>query len=340
MLGDTIFEVVENLRDARLLRSKLTNAARIIAENPRRRAVLILDQPKMSEKLIQDEWQSLEPILRHNIFERLRIIVRNENEILTISGRSINHHLIYDGEFSARIIETIVQHSTSSRNLRQARPYDTYFDILRVLLIRFFRERRPITTKRLSEIVGCSYPTTAAALKRLSPHIRRDSDRRVSMRSFPRDAWLELAAVSERVRLTRFFADRSSKPRLLQRLVDRLCDLGRNDVAVGGVLAAKHYFPKLDLLGSPRLDLTVHVSNETTNTYDFIKALDAGLVIAERGEAPRVAIHTIIRKESMFEHGDSGHMWADQVECLLDLHEARLEAQAEEFLENLIATHE
>jgi hypothetical protein len=38
---------------------------------------------------------------------------------------------------------------------------------------------------------------------------------------------------------------------------------------------------------------------------------------------------------TFFQKSDDGMVWADEVECLLDLHEARLESQALEFLELL-----
>ena len=111
-------------------------------------------------------------------------------------------------------------------------------------------------------------------------------------------------------------------------------DLHRDDVAVGGVLGARHYLPKLDLIGTPRLDLTINVFNRH-ESETLIRSLDAGLVPAERGEMPHVVVHTVNRQASLFERDNRGSIWADQVECLLDLHEARLEAQALEMLDAL-----
>jgi hypothetical protein len=49
-------------------------------------------------------------------------------------------------------------------------------------------------------------------------------------------------------------------------------------------------------------------------------------------------IHALRRAESLFQPGEDGLPWADPVECLLDLHEARLESQALEFLNSFPAT--
>lgn len=45
------------------------------------------------------------------------------------------------------------------------------------------------------------------------------------------------------------------------------------------------------------------------------------------------------RRESLFARGTDGVNWADAAQCLLDLHEARLFAQAEEFVQHFDAMH-
>jgi hypothetical protein len=60
--------------------------------------------------------------------------------------------------------------------------------------------------------------------------------------------------------------------------------------------------------------------------------------ITRRDESPTLVIHDIRRAESLFQSGDNGLPWADPVECLLDLHEARLESQALEFFNSFPAT--
>jgi len=57
-----------------------------------------------------------------------------------------------------------------------------------------------------------------------------------------------------------------------------------------------------------------------------------------RDESPTLVIHTIRRAESLFQPVENDLPWADPVECLLDLHEARLESQALEFLQSFSAT--
>jgi hypothetical protein len=68
----------------------------------------------------------------------------------------------------------------------------------------------------------------------------------------------------------------------------------------------------------------------------FIERLDPAL---ERVEDPlgraTVIVHAIHHAAPLFVPREGGLQWADPLECLLDLHEARLDAQATEFLEFL-----
>lgn len=116
----------------------------------------------------------------------------------------------------------------------------------------------------------------------------------------------------------------------------RLRQLGRHDIAVGGTFGAGHHFADLGLISNPRLDLTIHCPGRSADT-SFIERLDPALKHTEdRSEPARLALHVLRRTESFFEGVSTEEVRADPIECFLDLHEARLEAQAQEFLEHLI----
>lgn len=190
----------------------------------------------------------------------------------------------------------------------------------------------------LMEISGTSHPTVSRSLERFDHYLKRHSDRSAELRSFPREEWARLLAVSDEVRGTVRFADRSGQARSPESLLRRLRKIGGQDVAVGGVLGAKHYQPSLDLVGNPRLDISIHSGRKTAD-LSFVERLDPGLEkTVKRDESPTLVIHTIRRAASLFQHGEDSLPWADPVECLLDLHEARLESQALEFLNSFPAT--
>jgi hypothetical protein len=183
----------------------------------------------------------------------------------------------------------------------------------------------------IAKTVGCTYRTVATVIEKLGPAIERRSDRRVKLKYFPNEAWVRFMAVSRSARATVNYIDRSDQSRSPESLVRRLQGLGRTDIAVGGVMGAKHYYPELDMVSAPRLDICIHARGKHAD-LEFIEKLDPALARASSPfSAARVAVHFVRRSESLFNRDESGSLWADPVECLADLFEARLDPQASEF---------
>ena len=88
---------------------------------------------------------------------------------------------------------------------------------------------------------------------------------------------------------------------------------------------ARHRMQKRKLLPVPAGCVPAHAANVAVWNHNS----------AESGEPCQVVVHTLFRTESFFSTVENGVRWADEVECLLDLHEARLESQALEFLTRL-----
>jgi len=326
VLGDSIFEVLLEPRDLRRLRASLLDIARFSAGQPGRRGILVLADPHISEPRLSDEWAGARAVIRHEVFKRLAMVVYHEGKPPQMNGSLTPEERDH--------ITAVVEHERSHAVRRIGGRSEAFFDILRPLLVAWFRRSGPLATKKLSEQSGFSYPTISNALRELDPYLVRHSDRRVELRAFPKDAWFRLVAQVENVRSTTAFADPSMRPRSPEILLQRLEELNRSDIAVGGVLGARHYLPALDLVGTPRLDLVVH-NPRPEGSHEFLRKLDPALKPAQRGEPARVFVHSLCRPVSFFQQGDDGMIWADEVECLLDLHEARLESQALEFLERL-----
>lgn len=326
VLGNSVFEVLVEPRDLRRLRASLMDIARYSGGPRKRRGILVLDEPRVTESRLIEEWDGIRGIFRPEVLDRVAMVIHRE-------GRP--DHII--GQMSAQereSVEAVVAHSRLTMSRPSRRPSEAFFDVLRILLVHWFRKSGPLTSKELGEQAGFSYPTISTALVKLEPYLARHSDRRVELRSFPRDAWFKLVAQSEKVRSSQGYSDRSGRPRPPEVLLGRLQELGRDDIGISGVLGARHYLPGLDLIGTPRLDLVVHASRGRGGN-DFLRRLDPALKPSERGEVPQVVIHTLYRPASFFQIQETAAIWADEVECLLDLHEMRLESQALEFAERL-----
>ncbi len=90
----------------------------------------------------------------------------------------------------------------------------------------------------------------------------------------------------------------------------------------GGVAGARHYHPKLDLAGLPRLDLSVHTPGREAD-IGFVRRLDPALTQVTDPAAPAVVVlHFVRHQEALFAASASGLPWADPLECFFDLHEA------------------
>lgn len=326
VLGDTVFQVLTRLRDLRRLRAALLELARCTAENKNRQCILLLDNPAITELRIHEEWVGFQRVLKTDIQSRLGLIISSEGAEAVIMGN------MKVGVLDA--VEAVLEHVRRQGQRPVKRSSEAFFDILRVLLVHWVRRTGPITVMELGKQAGFSYPTIASGLKRVEQDLLRHSDRKVELHRFPRDAWFALVAQSSIVRWSVGYVDRSGRPRSPAILQDRLRELRRGDVAVSGVLGARHYVPGLDITGAPRLDL-VHHTERPHVTHDWILKLDPALKPAGRGEAPHVVVHTLIRPEPCFMAEGDGTLWADEIECLLDLHAARLEPQALEFLERI-----
>lgn len=326
LIGHSVFEVLADLRDIRHFRSTLMGLAKILLVDSRFRGILVLKEPQISEDRLHEEWRGIEPLFRPEILDRITLVIRREGTPDGVIGTLT--------DIEKNSIEPVCEGARQRAFRPMRRPSEAFFDILRVLLVHWFRKSGPLTSKELAEETGFTYPTIANALERLEPRLIRHSDRRVELSAFPKEAWFQLVAQADKARASQGFVDPSGRPRPPEALLDRLRDLGRNDIAVSGVFGARHYLPGLDLVGTPRLDLVVH-ARRMVGPPTFLRRLDPALKPAGRGEPCKVVVHTLFRPEPLFSQPENGIHWADEVECLLDLHEMRLESQALEFVERL-----
>ena len=313
-------EVKLQLSAIRTLRNSLVQLLRGLAEWEDKTAYLVLVDPRVSDSSLDEEMRVFAGALRPEIGKRLSLIIFRDGEM---EGAPAG--------IEPSDLEVVKREVEASRRLPFSLPRaDKQSEVLRVVLHQWVTGQGPMTADWVAQVVGCNYRTVAAMLDKLGPAVDRLEDRRFQLKRFPSDAWGRFIATSRSARATVDYVDRSDQPRSPESLVRRLRDLGREDVAVGGAIGAKHYYPQLDLMSAPRLDLCVH-SRGTHNDLEFVEHLDVALVRSKSSDAqPRVAIHFLRRAEPLFRRGDSGTLWADPIECLADLYEAGLDAQAME----------
>ena len=315
-------DVKTNTHGFRNFRSVLLEMAYWLAQNPKSRGLLVLAESRITQNRLYEEMQRAGRVLHPEALNRLSVALSKD-------GRTSGLPKNLGNEFSSWL-DTLLR-----KGPPPARSRESFYLILEILVHQWLLGKGPMTTDWLMKTSGCSYPTVAGALGRLAHSLNRSSDRKVELRHFPMEEWARLLAASERIRSTMRFADASGKPRPLEDHVRRLEKMKVPNLALGGALGARHYHPPLDLIGSPALNFSLHCPAGEMD-LDFIGKMDPALKPVRDPQSPaHVVVHAVRRPNAFFMPRNGGLSWADPVECLLDLQEVKLEAQAGEFLDAL-----
>jgi hypothetical protein len=330
-IGRTVVDVQGGVHAVRGLRSSIVEMALALMQAPELTGLLVLVDPNITHERLEQERRLVELLIVPEVRDRLHIVTAEK------SGYSSLPHALDERVRSK--LDALVRAERNRLVHRIGRP-DYAFLIKQILILSWLRGKGPLTADWICATTGCTYPTFATAVRPLGSLMKRASDRSYELARFPREEWARMVATSTKARNTIRFADTSGQPRTPEALVKRLGASAGPTIAVGGVLGARHLDPELDLVGTPRLDLTVHCPDAMPD-MSFIERIDPALRRIDDPHQPaHIAIHFLRRAEPLFEatndqHGGL-HAWADPVECLLDLHEARLDGQAEEFLAQLL----
>mgnify|MGYP001329469022 CR=1 FL=1 len=311
----------------RTVRTALIRIVYALDEYPEASAYLVLVEPSITEARLREEWEKCKSVFKPELLDRIWLCVVTSDGVI----RGVPNDPAAD---IADWIREVVDRQARRLPTRSERT-DYEFVVLKLLMLQWLTKREPVTTLWLSETAGCSYPTVARVLKRLGTLVDRKSDRRVVLRYFPMKEFEWLIANAERARSTTRFVDASGQPRDPLSHLSRLEKLKPSGVAVGGVVGARHSASSLDIVGTPRLDLSVHCHN-TRFDIDFVKQLDPALKLQEDPRGPaNVVVHAVRHKDPLFIPRDGLLPVADPLECLLDLHEAHLQTQATQFLSQI-----
>ena len=324
-LGDTNVEVKSDVHSFRNFRATLLQLAYYIAEEPNNRGLLVLVNPRITDAALKKEWHLVKQALHPQILARLALATKRADELSTIAGTP-----------DSALLKELTPHIAIEARVQPYRAPQSPDAVFLVLLNQWFQRAGPMTTQWLIQAVGCSYPTVANALRRLDHVIKRNSDRQIQLWGFPMEEWQRVAANRERAHPTLHYVDRSGQRRSADSLLRRASTLERDDIAVGGVIAAHHYYSDFDLRGVPRLDLTLH-SPDGRADLSFVERLDPALErTSGKDDSVVLAVHVLRRQASFFESTEGTLPWADRVTTLLDLYDGRLELQAREFLNYLV----
>jgi hypothetical protein len=331
--GKTAVEVHRAIDGSRDLYSAVMQLAIFLERSPAiERACLVLNRTRMSLPRLKDEWQSSKKVLKRLTGQRLGLIVIGGNESW------IDPDEPYFRKVACVFQEAGLSDDEAQGEAVQPQPGQKLYEVWKVLLSRWLQKQGSITVGGLAEQVGCSYPTVRKALAKLSLHsgLHTTSNRSVELKSFPHDAWRELLALSRTKRNSFRYRDASGERQTTQGLLRRLEKARPAQVAVGGVLAARHWHPNFDLHGTPRLDLVYHAPNGNID-LNFVQKLDPALTrVDDPSESAVLVVHPLYRASPLFiEPAENAIPWADPVETALDLYDLSLATQANRLLTHL-----
>lgn len=319
--GITLFGI-GSLRE---VRAAFISLASWVSARPDYQGLLVIDRPRLERETIRSEVWDLRQVLRESIAQRLFLVFRSPEGGLSGLPPGI----------SASQVSNVAFRSEGAGR----RPVGHSYHIIFTTLLRdWLKHERPRSRKELQVITGFTQVPIDRALADLAPWIEKGPRKSVSLRGFPMEAWRRVVTMAPIARESVCFVDRAGIGRSPQSLLKRLRDLNRPAVAVGGVIGAQHYDRSLDLVGTPRVDLTVHQERGDID-YTWIRALDPALERADEIHfgKPSLVVHVLRRRESFFETTQEGMLVADPGECLLDLHELRLHNQIDNLVRALRA---
>ena len=333
--GHVSLEVKYRLNGFRNLRSSLVDLAIWIFDDPDEIGILVLVEPRFSQSRLAQEWHLTKRTFHPEVSERLSLVVVVDNQY-----DGLPDHLT--GEIRGEIDTFLTRDSYGAKshllsNDVGQRRSQAFYDLFKVMLNVWFLNKGPVTTKWLMGATGYSYPTVAKALNILDYCLLRYQNRQVELKYFPKEEWWRFISNISQFETTIRFADQSGQPRSPEAHLKRLMQLKIENIALGGVFGAKHFYQDLDIIGAPRLDISMH-SKIKRFDLDFIKRLDPGLKeISDPLYPADVVVHVISGADPLFWMCDQGFTRADPVQCLLDLHDAKLELQANELREYLMS---
>jgi hypothetical protein len=287
----------------------------------------------MSLPRIQDEWATTTALLRPEIAQRLNLLVIEPGDVWSASPSPELATILKDLEKVGRQQPTLPSQRHSTRQLGPK-----HFEVIKLLIDRWLLRQGPIRIHELAESVGCSYPTVQIPLKHplLQKWLRVASNRSVELRAFPVAAWKELRVREAALYPSLRFQDRSGDQPYPLGLLHRLERRAPAMIALGGVIAARHWDPKLDLNGIPRLDLVMHAPDGSPD-LSFVGDLDPALTLVDDPSASAVlVVHPLHRAVSRFVASDEWPLpLSGPIETALHLHDMGLDVQAVAIINHL-----
>lgn len=317
-VGDVLVEIKRS-SNARDVRDALIELAYALDQEPASsQALCLLGRSRLTPQRLQAEVKQFRTIVRSDLASRISLAsVNAEGRILGEVPQDCSSLRAYLAKLSR-----LELNASGGRVSREA--------IKAHLVHRWINGQGPLSQAQLSRESKASAPTVAAALRELEQrNLLHTTPAGVTLREPSWEAWKHLIEAYGAKRTTIRYTDPSGMPYPPWEMVKRLHRLqGRGiakSIAVGGVVGATHYDPNFDLTAPPRVDLCVYDGD-----IDFMKKLDAGLAVTTDLKAKAIVVVHQVQSDFGCVTDTNGLRIASPMDCLADVQEFGLTAQAKE----------
>ena len=306
--------VVRQLSNTRDLRAQILSLAGNLANNNFKGTLRIID-PLISKNTVQEQWDRLLPVIVPKIRDRMDLSIE-------IDSQSSAKSSVYKKERGMVLLD---------------RPNYRY-EVLRLLIGANLEEDGPQNRQSLIEHIGVSQTPVNQALHELKrAGVAHSLGRGVEVQTESVSSEL-IAKIKAQPQTLRFRFERGAhiKPPavLLERVLPLLhpnAPAGWDKIALSGTPVALADIPRLDLMGTQRLDLVAHVPRED-KVFDseILRVLDDGLELEPNVLAPAPVVVTLVRAKVVFtrDAGLGQARCACQMDVFLSLLDAGLREQA------------
>nr|WP_315463328.1 hypothetical protein [uncultured Rhodoferax sp.] len=300
-----------DLKNTRDLRTLLLDAAYEIQSKPDfTGAHVYLHNCTLARKRVEAEVEQFKRIAQPRIAKRI---------------------FVYDMRSPAvRETVSVLPQSVAAADLPRKPTTASQEAVLAYLLERHLQSLPGVSISTIAAETKASVPTIYKALNAYAYCLEKDpEDKTLRLTKFEPKDWFHWIQRTNRLSSV-YFVDRSGAPRSSSRLAKYLARLGRDDLAIGGLMGAMHHLPEIDATAAPQLDILLHGS--ARSDLSFIEQIDPGLVRTKEPIDPAyVVVHFIDRPQSLFK-SQGGQNWGTLPDCIANMHKAGLAHQVDDAL--------
>lgn len=326
--GPDVLVEIRRTHTARDVREGLLALAYAVQSTPRLSTGLcVIVDSRLSSTRLADELERFRSVARAEMAQRIFLVRAQTRRVFVIDGELPEHS---DGFMQA--LQTAIREETAATSATRV----TRQQVKAVLVERWLSGLMPVTLAELRRLTGSSYQTASAALGELERLgiVTEERDGPIPLRGLGPIGLMKLAEEHALARKLVRYTDPTGEGRLPSALADRLLTLRRKGLmgkaAISGVLGATRYFPDLDITAAPRLDVSVYDGD-----VRFMSKLDAGLVVVDDSKRKATVVLHLQRDCRPDELATQGVDLAARLDCLADLEQMGLQAEARDFAHQL-----